>query len=102
MRKKIAMTDLTELASFNSGYISGGIDYWTLYLHEEFPQYLFIFSDGVNFGWEYTRWEFAPMISTEDISFFKADTVADEDKCKKIIDLKKNSVHDLGLSYPDM
>ncbi|MBK9193345.1 MAG: hypothetical protein IPM77_18685 [Crocinitomicaceae bacterium] len=97
---KIDRNHLTEIASFNSGFVSGGIDYWTIYLHLEFPDLIFIHSEGSNFGWEYDTWEYCKKSGDELLNFLQSEKENNVEKCQRIIETERFSVHDLGLSYP--
>lgn len=101
MGTKIDKTKLSEIASFNSGFLSGGIDYWTIYLYTDFPDLIFVHSEGSNFGWEYNTWEYCKKEGDELTTFIQSEKRNDAEKCQKIINTARFSVHDLGLSYPD-
>lgn len=98
---KLSLSKLKAVTSFNSGYLSGGIDYWVIYEFPGKPEKLLINSSGSNFGWEYDDWEFISKPSTEILNQLLDEKLSHAEKCKLILNLDRTSIYSLGLSKPE-
>jgi hypothetical protein len=99
--KKIEVSKLHKLANFNSGYISGGSDYWSLYEFPDHQDKILINSSGSNFGWEYDDWEFITRPPDKILLQFSDEKIADAEKCKLILAQDRTSIYALGYSKPE-
>jgi hypothetical protein len=97
---KIEVSKLIKLCSFNSGYISGGSDYWTLYEFPDHPDKILVSSSGSNFGWEYDDWEFISRPTDQILTQFCDAKISDLEKCKLILSLQRKSIYEIGFSKP--
>ncbi len=99
--KKHPVSELKKLASFSSGYLSGGSDYWNLYEFPNHPDKILVNSSGSNFGWEYDDWEFILKPSNEIVAQLIGEKISDSEKCKLILSLERTSIYALGQSKPE-
>lgn len=99
--KKLSIKQLTKICCFNSGFVSGGSDYWVMYQYSENSEILIVNSSGSNFGWEYEHWEYIDKPTAKSLDQFLDPKVPDIEKCKLILTFDRKSVYSINLSKPE-